>query len=49
MVIWRQLLKIEGPFQNLTYEFEILFKMTPILNSLSATLMIRLLYLGNYV
>ena len=49
MVIWRQLCKVEGPFRNSTYEFEIQFEMTPISNSPIATLMFCLIYLGNCI
>ena len=49
MAIWRQLRKVEGPFQNSTYEVEIQFEMTPILNSPTATFMFHLLYLGNCI
>ena len=49
MTIWRQLLKIEGPFLNSTYEFKIQLEMTPISNSPIATLMFCLLYLGNCI
>ena len=57
--IWRQWTKLEGHFEmiskfnlwfrNSTYEFEIHFEMTPILNSPAATLMFRLLYLRNCI
>ena len=36
-------------FRNSTYEFESHFEMTPILNSPTATLVFRLLCLGNYI
>ena len=43
---WRVILKW---FRNSTYEFKIHFKVTPILNSPTATLMFCLLYLGNCI
>ena len=53
MAIWRQTMQswrvISKWFRNSNYEFEIQFKMTPISNSPTATLIFHLLYLENCI
>ena len=49
MAIWRQLHQVGRSFRNSTYEFKIHFKITPISNSPTTTLMFLLLYLENCI